>query len=281
MNPDTDIPAWTRIGAPGAGGAVVLAVDFDGSGRREATFRDLVRLLPDVPEVWQAVPPPDEHLPGTPPEHYLEWWLGLPGGDGADVRAVLGYCAGGVFASALADAIAARRGDRPPVILFNPGEPTVDTLDRDFTGIVEGMTILADDERADLRERARRARAEAGSDFDALSARYVALYLESSAVAFERFGIDAEVGEQLTRLFQSYVRYLAAARALGYRPGWAGAAALTAREQAGSGFTAAETVFELSRAELLRSPEVAAAARELITGARSARPKVVLPDHER
>src|SRR5258708_38722188 len=108
--------AWTHISGSG-GDSVVLAVDFDGSGRREATFRDLVKLLPEDLDVWHAVPPEDSHVPGLPPEHYVDWWRG---GTGRPVRAVLGYCAGSVYASALADALEADRGARPPGVLFHP-----------------------------------------------------------------------------------------------------------------------------------------------------------------
>jgi len=268
MNTETHDGAWTRIGGEGGhGGPVVLAVDFDGSGRSEATFRDLAKILPSGLEVWQAVPPPDSHTPGLPAQRYTDWWLGLPGGEGTQVRAVLGYCAGSVFASALADSLESRFNERPPVVLFNPGVPTVDTLDRDFTGIVDGMTVLDEEEREALRNRARRVRADFGTDFGAVSGEYVAMYLDACGIAFERYGIDAEVGGQLTRMFLSYVNYLTAARSVGVRPGWSSASALTAREQAGSGFVDDETVFELSRAELLRSPEVARAAFGLLVAA--------------
>jgi hypothetical protein len=255
--------AWTRISGRGDGPAV-LAVDFDGSGRREATFRDLVKLFPDELDVWHAVPPDDGHLPGLPPEHYIDWWRGLPGGPETAVRAILGYCAGSVYASALADALESDRADRPTVVLFNPGVPTVATLDRDFTGIVDGLTVLDDAERSALRARARRARESSRDDFTAVSGEYVASYLEASATAFERYGISPDVGEQLTRLFRAYVNYLATARAVEVRPGWAASVALRAREQTGSGFGPDETVFDLSRADLLRDQQVASRTLELL-----------------
>jgi hypothetical protein len=262
---DIENEAWTRISAGAVtGGPVVLAVDFDASGRSEATFRDLVKLLPRGPEVWQAVTPPDDraappdgHGAGPSAGHYIDRWLALPGGEGTRVHAVLGYCAGSVYASALADALEPRLGTRPPVVVFNPGVPTVDTLSHDFTGIVDGMTMLADEERAALQNRARRIRAEHAADFGAVSDAYAALYLEACATVFERLGIDLGVGKQLTRMFLSYLDYLAAARSVEVRPGWRSGPALTARELAGTGFVEDETVLDLSRAELLRSPEAA------------------------
>ncbi|GIJ48371.1 hypothetical protein Val02_52570 [Virgisporangium aliadipatigenens] len=253
---DIEINGWTRISGNGTGGTV-LAVDFDGSGRKEATFRDLVRLLPDDLDVWHAVPPAE----AGKPQDYLDRWRTPPG---APVHAILGYCAGSVYACALADLVEADTGTRPPVVLFNPGLPTVDTLDRDFGGIVEGMTVLTDEERQALRDGARAAREAHGDDFDAVSAEYLAMYLTACDTAFERYGIPPDVGEQLTGLFRAYVTYLSAAREVELRPAWAHASALTAREQAGLGFVPGERVFPLTRAELLRDREVATMALALI-----------------
>lgn len=260
MIPTPDSPAWTQI-RDGASGSVALAVDFDGSGRREATFRDFVKILPGEFPVWHAVSPPDnEDAPLTPPQ-YIDWWLTLPQ---AGVRAVFGYCAGSVFASALADALAERTGTRPPVVLFNPGTPTITTLDRDFSGVVAGLTILTDDERALLLDRAGSIREQHAADFHEVCRQYLALYLEGCATSFERFGIDAEVGAELTQLFRGYIRYLVAANDTGYRDHWARATALTAREQAGNGFSAAETVLDLTRADLLRDSATAELTYQLL-----------------
>jgi hypothetical protein len=256
MTSHSDSPAWTRI-RDGVADPVILAVDFDGSGRREATFRDFAKILPGEFPVWHAVAPPDDGDTPLAPDQYVDRWLALPGGPRTGVQAVFGYCAGSVFASALADALGGRDGARPPVVLFNPGVPTVATLDRDFGGVVAGLTILTDDERAVLQGRAGSIRKDHGEDFPEVCRQYLALYLEACATSFERFGIDAEVGAELTQLFRRYIRYLAAADDIGYRDHWGQAIALTAREQAGNGFAAEERVLDLTRADLLRDTTTA------------------------
>jgi hypothetical protein len=128
------------------------------------------------------------------------------------------------------------------------------------------MTILNDDERAALHRRADEAGERGGDDFDAVSAEFAVMYLEACDVAFARFGIDPAVGRQLTSLFHSYVSYLAAARQITRDPRWASAVSFTSREHEGTHFTDTEISFDLSRAELLNSPDVVEAVCDLLTG---------------
>lgn len=256
-------PGWTRLGA-GPSGRLVLAVDFDGTGRQEATFRELVRLLPDGLglDVWHAVPPRD---PGDlTPDSYLRWWLETPEREARKVEAVFGYCAGSVFACALADVLETRQGRRPAVVLFNPGPPSVATVSRDLGGAIRGMEALTGEERDALHRRVAELREEHGEDFEKVGKRFAELYREASKVVFERWEVDEDVGEELTGLFRAYVAYLAAARALVPAESWGSAASLTAAEQRGSGFTDHEVVFDLPRGELLRSPDVASAVGGLL-----------------
>jgi len=250
---------WTCISEQ-VGGDLVLAVDFDAAVRREATFRDLARRLPDM-EIWHAVPP-DQPAAGQP-RHYLDRWLELP--RAGRVGAVFGYCAGSVFASALAEDLEQRQGSRPEVILFNPGPPSVATLDRDFRGVVGSMEALSSAERADVLGRADSVLARCGDDFDAVSAEYAALYRQACLVVFQRMGIDGDVGDELTDLFRSYVSYLAAARQLQREPLLAPGTSITAREHRGAVCTQEEVTFDLARGDLLRSRAVATTVSELIT----------------
>lgn len=234
---------WTRLtGSPGD--RLVLAVDFDATGRAGGTFRDLARHLPPGHEVWQTLPPPDGH-------DHLAWWLDtLPG---TEVGTVLGYCAGGVFACALAD----RFPTRPAVVLLDPGPPTVSTLDRDFRASLDALTGLTDDERADLHAQVTRARHQHGDDFTAVSSDMARVHRSASAQAFERLGVDPDIAEELTGLFGGYLAYLVAARALPWRPGPTDRSCVS-RDHNGP-VTADAVLFDLPRADLLRSPLVAAA----------------------
>jgi hypothetical protein len=254
---------WTRV-SDTRGTSIVLAVDFDGSGRPEATFRDLARLLPEHLDIWHAVAPPDSYGTGGPADHYLTWWGDLPQ-DRDRVTAVLGYCAGSVFASALADRIEAAQGRRPAVLLFNPGAPSVDTVHRDFDGIMRSMTTLNHAERRELPRRILRILDRHGADFERVSTEFAALYLEACEAVCGRLGIDSDLGDELASLFRSYLRYLSAARQLPRQPRWKSASSLCSREHAGTHFTDHEIVFDLRRSELLRSRIVAETACDILS----------------
>ncbi|MEE1798422.1 hypothetical protein ACIQVO_01875 [Streptomyces sp. NPDC101062] len=261
-------PAWAPL-VPDADGDVVLAVDFATTGRREATFAELAGLLPGSLDVRQAVPPPD--APATGPEddrsrHHLDWWAGQVayGPAARPVRAVLGYCAGSVFASRLADLVERRQGERPALLLFDPEVPAVASLDRDIRVAVDGMDGVSDEERAELRRGIGRIRDAVGDDFDKAAEAFVALYREAYRTALARMGVGGDFAEQLTRLFRSYTGYLSAARALGPGPGWASATSLLSTGRTG-GLTGREIRFPVGQEDLLRDPEVVRTAYELIS----------------
>ncbi|MEW2391022.1 hypothetical protein AB0933_21950 [Streptomyces venezuelae] len=286
----------------------MLAVDFYGTGRQEATFRHLCDHLPEALadlktsetaetlepteptepteisdpmeplkshkapdvalEVWHAVPPtPDGAWHKATGAGHLRWWTeGLAATLGErPVRAVLGYCAGSVFASALADALAERQGERPTVVLFNPGAPGVATLTRDFRGLVEGMDVLTDDERAALLAEMEEIRqAHAPDALVPVAEQYAALYRKGCALLCRRLEVDAELGDELAAVLHSYLAYLTAALDIPPTPVWRDAVSITSREHHGSDFTDTEQGFDVARADLLSSRAVAAAVGPLL-----------------
>jgi hypothetical protein len=266
--------AWTRISA--GQGATVLAVDFDLTGRREATFRDLARRLPAELTLWQSTPPRDSYWSAIPADRYLRHWGDRPGDGRQPVLAVIGYCAGSVFARAIAADLATRQ-DRPPaLVLFDPGVPSALTLNRDFGTIVGSFTALSQDEHRSLSEDLLRLREQAGDDFDELSAGCLRLYRKAGVIAFERLGIDRDTAVELVALFGAYVSYLAAARTLHGHPGHGHpghghpgappAVVLTSREPGSAeGFAGERVGFDVARESLLDDPRAAATAARLIT----------------
>jgi hypothetical protein len=150
------------------------------------------------------------------------------------------------------------------VVLFNPGRPSVATLCRDLGGVVRAMTALTDSEQAALQARIDTIRDRSGVDFEVAGTAVVLLYREACATVIERWEVDKDVGDALIELFEAYVSYLAAVRQIEPRPQWGSSLSLTAAEQRGAGFTQHETVFDLPRGVLLRSPGVAAAVAELM-----------------
>jgi hypothetical protein len=261
---------WTRI-SDHAESDLVLAVDYYGTGRQAATFRDLVKLLPGPLDVWHAVTPPDGHRLGISARDYLSWWCDDLVRSRTPIRAVFGYCAGAVFASAVAGEIERHHGRRPAVVLFDPDEPTADTLSDDFGGIIASMTALSDAERAELRRRTVEVRSSHGDDFEAVSTEYLAIYRKAYDVVFERMDIDSHVGDQLTRVFESYVRYLSAARQLDDTLDREPAPALTSRDHRGSVPSRTEIAFDVGRTDLLGSLDVAKTAYELLMAGERAR----------
>ncbi len=256
---------WSRIRTGHAPG-VVLAVDFYGTGRQEATFRHLCDLLPDPVEVWHAVPPTlDGDWSAATGAGHLRWWT--EGLDLAErpVRALVGYCAGSVFASALADTLGERDGHRPQVVLFNPGVPGVATLTRDFRGLIDGMDVLTDEERAGLlAEMTAIQQAHAPNALVPVAKQYAALYRKGCDLLCERLGVDASLGAELAAVLHSYLAYLTAALDVPPAPQWRTATTLTSREHRGADFTDTEHGFDVARADLLNSPQVAAALAALL-----------------
>ncbi|MER6301350.1 hypothetical protein ABT247_17535 [Kitasatospora sp. NPDC001539] len=270
-------PAWRRIGG-GEGGRTVLAVDYDATGRPEASF-DQLAAHPALAglSLWHAVQP--ETGPGATAraEDYLRAWQRPPATDGP-VEAVLGYCVGGVFAGELADRLAEQQGFRPRVLLFDP-EPVDDgSVLRDFLKTLDTMTILSTAERAEHRARAEAAHAAAGADFAAAAAGITAVYEAAAGEAFERLGLDEEESEDLLDLFRAYVRYLTAARDLSPEPGWATATALTsAGSSPGAPHAREELGFETTTAALLEDDGVARAVARLLAAPGPATPGPATP----
>jgi hypothetical protein len=256
---------WITISDGGPAQPIVLAVDFDATGRKDATFRDLVQLLPRPLTVWLSAQPPDSHRKALPPSEYLAWWADDSLRPPVSVGAVLGYCAGSLFASALADEIEQRQGFRPRVVLFNPGKPDATTLWRDFDGVIQSMSLLTGEERSAFLERGRKEIDADQASFDEVSDAIFELYGEASRITFQRGGIDADVGEELIEVFRSYISYLRATRDVEYREEWAEAAALVSRGHTQeSAFTRTEIRSEVGREHLLGDRDVAQAVFRLI-----------------
>ena len=256
---------WSTISENALTRPIVLAVDFDVTGRKEATFYDLVQSFPRPLTVWLSAQPPDSYCKNLAPGEYLTWWASDSLGARVRVDAILGYCAGSLFASALADEMERRQGFRPKVVLFNPGKPGATTLKRDFNGTIQSMFLLTDQERSDFLERAERRLDGSLASFDEECDVVLDLYAQAIRITFSRAGIDSDVGDDLLGVFRSYTSHLRAAREVEYRPEWAKAAAVLSREHAQDpAFTQTPLRSGTGRERLLGDPEVARTAFRLI-----------------
>ncbi|MGW1738269.1 hypothetical protein ACWCPQ_05610 [Nocardia sp. NPDC001965] len=250
-------PGFTEL-TRGTGELLVVAVDFDLTSRDEAGFRDLAQLLPAAVTVWLTAQPPATVTATVSGEAYAVWWADRLAAAGADVGAILGYCAGGVFASALADEVARRQGHRPATVLLNPGRPTSGSVLRDIRNSLSALTSLTVAERDDLIDQADVLLRQWPQDVAGTLDRVLTLYREAAYTAFERVGIAPDVGAELIDVFASYTAYLRAASALAARPQWSAATTLSSvDDDADPDFTAHRVPTAVPRRDLLRSPEIA------------------------
>ncbi|MGX7674009.1 hypothetical protein [Plantactinospora sp. DSM 117369] len=200
-----------RLLRPGAGPGL-LAVDFTpAQARAGAGFTDLARLLPEPYPVWGTEEAGWRHVVAASvdsPAGGLDVWLDrdLPVTGGT--AGILGYCAGGTLACALARRLADRYGVAPPVVLFDPVEVTAETLYDQFGTALDGLAaaLPAAEVRA-AREAARaevRTRPELSRLAGRLSERYAALAQPACAGQ----GVPPSIADQLCARIDTYLRYL-------------------------------------------------------------------------
>ncbi|KAB1979053.1 hypothetical protein [Streptomyces triticiradicis] len=204
---------------------IVLAVDFDTTGRPEARFSDLVANMGSTFEVWESVPPnvaPGHSLSGA---DYVDHWAARLEAERPEVHAILGFCGGAVYASALAERIGRLQGFEPKLVVFDPELSTAQTLFWQFHKVIGFLSdTLSAPEIAEARsigEEAFRRITEAVALKDEL----LRLMREFGMPALERIGLDETRREELFSVFDSFLCYLAAASEIDPRRQWRSAVA--------------------------------------------------------
>ena len=201
-------------------------------------------------------------------EEYLTRWLDDARASGRRISAVLGYCASSAFAGAIADGVAKWQDQAPQVILFDPAPATAWTiLHFAFFKVIESLSsTLSDEEIVAIQKDGWQAAAECGDDIEAFGTRIVEVYRQVGEKAFERIGLNEEMGRQLTAWFRGYVSYLIAASK------FTGVTDLSRTTVVCSSALAesqdgvlAELRFDVDHADLLRDPDVAAKITELLS----------------
>jgi hypothetical protein len=248
---------WIALSDVGVGRPTVLAIDFDTTGRTTGTFRDLIRLLPGTVNCWLSQQPALNGLQPLNFRSYVAWWTeglaALPG----RVDAVLGYCAGALFASALAEEIFSRQASRPAVVLLDPEEPSTVALLEDLNRAIASMTLLTPSEQAEFQAEARECTSGTLIQFEAACDAAFQVYRRASRTVLDRARIEPEVGEELMSVFRSYLPQGASATAL--LPGGHRYDPALARTQIQAG---------IPKEELLRDAWVAHTVYRLIGGER-------------
>lgn len=256
--------SWRVLGASGTA-EIVLAADFPMSGRPEAGFADLATGLGPGIQLWETVPP----LDGTGrPSAYVDRWLAEVRAAGFAVTAVLGFCAGGVYAAALADGVA-RWQDRPTLVLFDPEKPTTTALYWQFHRVVDRFAGVLSAQERTLAQRAAQVASVEQPGFTAFAAVIAGQFQELTEVAFPRAGLEPARANELRSAFLSFVDYLVVADGLDPDEGWASAITISSAD-ADDTVTAAENLrFAAPHLGLLRDPEVADAVAGLLTKVRA------------
>ncbi|MFC7532065.1 hypothetical protein [Actinoplanes sp. GCM10030250] len=260
-------------------GGVVLAVDFDTTGRPEARFADLVANAGSGLEFRETVPLPATRAQTRTAREYLDWWGDPLAAERPRVAAVLGYCAGGVYAAALADRVDSFQDGQVPVILFDPEITVEQTLLWQFNKMAGFLsaTIPA----AQLAKI--KASAEEVFDRDngiaALRDDLMTLAHEGGEPAFARLGLSPARVAELFGAFDSFMSFLAAAAEIDPFARWKSATVITSASPASglNGIRSAgigigqipvgrEIFFDVEHSVMLADREIAAAVLEMLHG---------------
>jgi hypothetical protein len=257
--------SW-RVLSTGDQDDVVLVCDFPTSIRPEATFADLAASLRPVRTVWEAVPPPPGAERGWTAADYLRTWLTDLRDAEVTVGAVLGFCAGGVFAGAIAERIAGWQDRAPELVLFDPERPTGGALYAQYHRGAELFgAVLSADEVADLLRRGQEL-LRANDDVQVFGPALSELYVSAGDTAFERVGLDPVRRAELSATFTSFVNWVVAADQLDPTAAWARATAISsATRGSGTDLAGRERAFDVAHVDLLRDAAVADAVSGLLS----------------
>lgn len=220
-----DNGAWKQLVTTGNSGEIVLAVDFDGTGRQEARFSDLVANWKVDVDVWESVPPDGVSEAARDATGYVDHWMRPIDARRPSVRAVMGFCAGSVYAAALAERIGRWQETEPLLVLFDPELIIPQTVMWQFQKVMGFLSpLISDEEIAAARAEGQRLHDEL-QDVAALKVEYVRLMREICGPAFTRLGLEEKRCEELFALFRSFLNYLATAGQLDPTERWRSAVA--------------------------------------------------------
>jgi hypothetical protein len=273
---------WKSLVEGDPDGGVVLAVDFDGAGRLEARFTDLVANLTSAGySVWESTQPGLADA-GRGPDAFLSLWMRRLVEEGPEIRAILGYCAGSVYAAALADRLATVRGTQVQLVLFDPETVDADNLLFEFNQAIGFMAgIVPEPEIDEWKETATRVRAR-HEELRPLCDELLGLIREVGAPALDRAGLTEALREELIEILGSFLRYMTATAEIDPWDQWSAAVVFTSSSPL-SGLNALraalkdgsrievrqEIPVDVDNMRLLSDPAVARAVDELLAPYRS------------
>lgn len=245
----------------GASGVdVVLAVDFE-SARPD---RGLTALLGPFAGQVPVLRLRTDALPVGPGGQGLvaDWVDGLRQSR-LRPRLIVGYCAGGAPACAIAEAWGA---DAPPVILLDPETVDDRTISHEVGAALEQLAdfLPATDRERTVAEARRTCREQDGPT---LVRTLVQRYQESGRPVFAELAVDAQAEAALCARLASYLVFLVTARSLGYSDRSVTRLLLSAHHDPPATVTGPIERFPVIRAGLLDDPGVRAAVAAAIEAA--------------
>ncbi|TCO60866.1 hypothetical protein [Actinocrispum wychmicini] len=243
---------------------IVLVCDFPTQIRPEAGFSHLAPLLDPARTVWEAVPPPAGSEQGWSSDDYLRYWMDALGD--VTVGAVLGFCAGCVFAAAVTEQVAERQGRTPRLVVFDPEQPTSGALYAQYHRGAELFgAVLPPDEVVEILGRGQKLLAD-NDDVQIFGPALSALYAEVGDAAFARVGLDPVRRAELAATFASFVNWVVAADQIDPRPAWASATAVTSQTRGTAADLALREIrLDVAHVDLLRDAGVAGTVSELLS----------------
>jgi hypothetical protein len=266
----TQSKAWRPLAVGSNTASTLLAVDFDATGRQEARFSDMLPELGGDLTVLETVPDPAASTAADLVEH----WARPHEEARTQVRAVLGYCAGAVYAAPLAERVASWQADAPALLLFDPEISEQRSFLWQFYKTVGIMSsTLSEQEVAAARHSAQQA-CERTADLETLALELAGLVRDIGDPALARAGLSAPRRDELFTVFGSFLRYLAMASKIDPLDQWRRAVAFSSTSplsgmramRANGRFVevAREIETDVEHDRLLADQKVAAAVRQLL-----------------
>ncbi|MBF6330413.1 hypothetical protein [Nocardia transvalensis] len=265
--------SWNVI-SPSTSNRILLAVDFPAAGRREAGFGDLAGKMGSAwgGYTFLQTTPPTVNLTDRPTgDFYTEHWLQGTDWSQCEVVAVFGYCVGSVYAAELAKRLVEWQSAEPKVVLFDPQLTDHQLLVMEMTKMVTmAGPVFSDDEGRQARQKAKEIIEKHENDVTAAAIDIVALYHEMISLAFQRIGLADARRDEVVRLFESYMSWLAAAGQVDPSEVWGRSTAITSSDWVGMESRGETTVLnaskvvgatfplDVSHADLMRSDEAVA-----------------------
>ena len=208
--------SWEVLSGVGLGD-LILGVDFPPLGRAEANFGDLLEKVGSQWERYdflQTIPPTGRIDLRVPAQEYVRKWVEDIRWVGRPVKAVLGYCAGAVYAAAIADDVHHWQLTAPKVILFDPEDNAhimVDEMCKEMYRRIDGFgRLLTAKETEDARDKVAELSESGSCDLFDLAVALASLYRETGSPAFSRLRLSDSRRNELVGLFESYMAWLSA-----------------------------------------------------------------------